>query len=82
LKSGRRPKLKGQSRESAKNRIKHCWCCRILATTPKPGNGVRPAVQPVEQPTKVDLVVILKTAKSLHITIPKTALLRADRLIG
>jgi putative ABC transport system substrate-binding protein len=62
-------------------RVNQLWLEVNLEQVIKLFHGAKVADIPVEQPTKFELVINLKTAKAMGVTVPEALLVRADKVI-
>ena len=60
---------------------RHAGCERAANYVDRVLKGARPADLPVEQPTKIGMVINLKSGKALRLTVPQSLLVRANHII-
>ena len=77
---GLRPNFEAGGLISYGPNIAHIWR-RAASFVDKILKGANPADLPVEQPTKYELLVNLKTARALGLTMPQSLLLRSDEVV-
>jgi putative ABC transport system substrate-binding protein len=71
----------GRGRAAVLRAEHHGLFARVADFVDRIARGAKPADLPIEQPTKFELVVNLKTAKAIGIELPTAILLRADEVI-